>query len=175
MIGRNRERGSPVLAGMQRLLRPFAIALVSMAVVACGWEFPGLQPAPLASVEAPAGPLVIVETHGGECPQGACGSKIAIEPDGRVHATDPERVELGILTGATLESLLTEIGKADFAALRSHPFTGTCPVAFDGQETIYTFTTASGAERIATCEIIVDPAAPLFVAVSAAIAGARQP
>jgi hypothetical protein len=160
---------------MQRLLPPLAIALVSLAVVACGWEFPGVQPAPLASGEGPAGPLVIVETRGGECPQGACGSTIAIEPDGRVHATAPERTELGTLTDVALGSLVTEIEKADFAALKSHPFTGTCPVAFDGQETVYTFTTGSGTERIASCEFVVEPTAPLFVAVRAAVAGARQP
>jgi hypothetical protein len=43
-------------------------------------------------------------------------------------------------------------------------------VAFDGQETIYTFATASGVERIASCEVEVDPSDPLFVAVSAALA-----
>jgi hypothetical protein len=160
---------------MHPLLRPLAIALVSLAVVACGWEFPGLQPAPLASGEGPAGPLVIVETRGGECPKGACGSTIAIEPDGRVHATAPERTDLGTLTDVTLESLVTEIEKADFAALKSRPFTGTCPVAFDGQETVYTFMTAAGPERIASCEFVVDPTAPLFVAVAAAIAGSANP
>ena len=71
------------------------------------------------------------------------------------------------MTGA----LLVAITKADFVALKSRPFTGTCPVAYDGQETIYTFATASGAERIASCEVVVDPAAPLFVAVAAALAG----
>jgi hypothetical protein len=118
---------------------------------------------------------VIVETRGGECPQGACGSTIAIEPDGRVHATAPERTDLGTLPRATLEALVTEIEKADFAELKSHPFTGTCPVAFDGQETVYTFTTGFGPERIASCEFVVEPTSPLFVAVSAAVASARQP
>jgi len=154
---------------MQRILRPLAIALVSLAVVACGWEFPGLQPAPLASAEGPAGPLVIVETRGGECPQGPCGSTIAIEPDGRIHATAPERQELGTLSGSALEALVTEIGRTDFAVLKSHPFTGTCPTAYDGQETIYMFNTASGTERIASCEVVVDTAAPLFVAIGAAM------
>jgi hypothetical protein len=160
---------------MQRLLRPLGIALVSLAVVACGWEFPGVQPAPLESGKGPAGPLAIVEMRGGECPQGACESKIAIEPDGRVHATAPERQELGTLSGPALEALVTEIARTDFAAMKGHPFTAICPTAYDGQETIYTFSTASGMERIASCEVVVDPAAPLFVAVSAAVAGARQP
>jgi hypothetical protein len=75
----------------------------------------------------------------------------------------------------TFEGLTTEIAQADFLALKSRPFTGTCPIAFDGQETIYTFATASGSERIATCEVDVDPAAPLFVAVGAVLAGVAAP
>jgi hypothetical protein len=117
-----------------------------------------------------AGPLVTVETRGGECPDGACGSTIVIEADGRVHATAPTAAELGSLPGVTLEGLATEISKTDFGTLKSRPFTGTCPVAFDGQETIYTFETPSGAERIASCEVEVDPSAPVFIAVSAALA-----
>ena len=69
------------------------------------------------------------------------------------------------------EALATELSQADFVALMRRPFTGTCPIAYDGQETIYTFTTASGAVRIASCEVVVDPVAPLFVAVAAALAG----
>lgn len=117
------------------------------------------------------GPLVTVETRGGECPQGACGSTIAIEADGRIHATAPAPVELGIVPAVTLGGLTTEIAQTDFAALKSHPFTDTCPVAFDGQEIVYTFSTPAGIERIASCEVVVDPDAPLFVAVSAALAG----
>ena len=77
---------------------------------------------------------------------------------------------LGTVPAVVLEGLATEISKADFGALKSRPFTGTCPVAFDGQETIYTFATPSGAVRIASCEVEVDPSDPLFVAVSAALA-----
>jgi hypothetical protein len=113
---------------------------------------------------------VTVETRGGECPDRACGSTVVIEADGRVHATAPTAVELGLLPAVTLEGLATEISKTDFGALKSRPFTGTCPVAFDGQETIYTFGTASGADRIASCEVEIDPSEPVFIAVSAALA-----
>ena len=68
-----------------------------------------------------------------------------------------------------LGALTTEIVQADFAALQSHPFTDTCPIAYDGQETIYLFTTSSGLQRIASCEVVVDPTAPLFLAVAAAM------
>jgi len=117
----------------------------------------------------PGRPLVTVETRGGMCAQGACDSTIAIEVDGRIHAIAPAPAELGTVPGRALEALTTEIAQADFPALKSHPFTDTCPIAYDGQETIYTFTTTSAAQRIASCEVVVDPAAPLFLAVDAAM------
>jgi len=109
------------------------------------------------------------------CAQGACDSTIAIEVDGRVHAIAPAPTELGTVPDRGLEALNTEIAQADFAALTSRPFTGTCPIAFDGQETVYTFAIGSDIHRIASCEVVVDPAAPLFVAVSAALAGVVAP
>lgn len=135
---------------------------------------PRRSPLPNAS-PASSHPLVTVETRGGLCPKGACGSTIAIEADGRVHAIAPASAELGTAPDGVFEALATEIAQADFVALKGHPFTGTCPIAYDGQETIYTFTTASGAERIASCEFVVDPAAPLFLAVAAALASAAAP
>ena len=52
----------------------------------------------------------------------------------------------------------------------SHPFTGECPVNVDGQEIIYEFGAPSGTERIASCEVEVDPGLPSFAAVQAALA-----
>lgn len=153
----------------RRLASPIAIALAVSVLAGCAANGSPAVVRPTLS-SAPAGPLVTVETRGGECPEGACGSRIVIEADGRVHATAPVGAELGSLPGVTLDGLATEIAKADFSALKSRPFTGTCPVAFDGQETIYTFGTASGAERIASCEVEVDPSEPVFIAVSAALA-----
>jgi hypothetical protein len=157
----------PKPAGRLALL----IQLVAAASLLAGCVAQGspavVSPTPRST---PAGPLVTVETRGGECPDGACGSTIVIEADGRVHATAPTAAELGSLPGITLDGLATEISKTDFGALKSRPFTGTCPIAFDGQETIYTFGTASGAERIASCEVEVDPSGPVFIAVSAALA-----
>jgi hypothetical protein len=141
-------------------------ARASPAVVPTGSPAASVSPTPTSP---PAGPLLTVETRGGECPEGACGSIIVIETDGRVHATAPAAGELRVLPDVILEGLVTEISKADFSTLKSHPFTGTCPVAFDGQETIYTFVTSSGSERVASCEVEVDPSDPLFVAVSAAL------
>jgi hypothetical protein len=130
---------------------------------------PSVSAQPVASSPPLSDPLVTVETRGGMCLQGACGSAIAIETDGRVHAIAPAPADLGTLPDRALEALTTEIAQADFAALKSHPFTDTCPIAYDGQETIYLFSTPSGLQRIASCEVVVDPTAPLFLAVAAAM------
>jgi hypothetical protein len=106
--------------------------------------------------------------------QGACGGVVVIDADGRVHTGPPENEELGVVPEATLGGLATEIEQADFAAIKSRPFTDTCPIAFDGQQVIYTFATPSGDERIDSCEVIVDPANPLFAAVQAALAGIER-
>ena len=136
---------------------------------------PSAPPSTLAPGATPSHPLVTVETRGGMCTQGACDSTIAIEADGRVHAIAPAPAELGTVPDRRLEALNTEIAQADFASLTSHPFTGTCPIAFDGQETVYTFSIGSDTQRIASCEVVIDPAAPLFVAVAAALADAGHP
>jgi hypothetical protein len=127
---------------------------------------------PSAAPSEADGTIVTVETTGGECVQGACGGTIAIEADGRIHATAPASAELGRVSAITLEGLATEVAQADFGRLQSRPFTDTCPIAFDGQETIYTFTTPSGPVRLDSCKVVVDPADPLFVAVAAALAEA---
>ena len=43
------------------------------------------------------------------------------------------------LAPADRRALLRAIGKLDPAYLRAHPFSGTCPVAYDGQESTYRF------------------------------------
>jgi hypothetical protein len=40
---------------------------------------------------------------------------------------------------------------------------------FDGQEQIYTFATAGGPVRLASCEVEIDPSDPLFAAVESAL------
>ena len=67
---------------------------------------------------------------------------------------------------ANLEAMAALIEATDFEAIRAHPFTGTCPVAFDGQEVVYEFTTSDGVERIESCVTEVDPQHALFEAVA---------
>ena len=134
-------------------------------------EEPSSPPSAVPSVAT--GPLVTLETQGGHCMQGACGGTVAIDTDGRVHSTAPEAKDLGVLSDVLLEALTTEIAQADFEAIKSRPFTDTCPIAFDGLQLIYTFTTPSGSEKIDSCAVVVDPANPLFAAADAAFASVQ--
>jgi hypothetical protein len=119
----------------------------------------------------PDGPLVVVSTRGGECPEGMCTSRTVIERDGRVHRTEPDAMDVGRIPADTARALDAAIRSTDFELLRSRPFTGECPVNFDGQELIYEFSAPNGVERLASCEVEIDPAHPLFSAVEAALAG----
>jgi hypothetical protein len=147
---------------MRRLVAGFAIVLL----------VGGCSPAAVASLlPASTLPLVTVTTRGGECPEGACGSTLVVERDGRLRQTAPEDVVIGEVTPEALAALDGAIKAADFAAIRSRPFTGECPVNFDGQEVIYEFGgPTGGVERIASCETEIDPGEPLFRAVELALA-----
>jgi hypothetical protein len=143
-----------------RLLLILAIALSAVVVAACAGQGP---------LTMSGGPLVTVEIRGGECPAGACETTVTLERDGRVHQAAKPPNDLGVVPPAHLAALDAAIKATDFAALRSHPFTGECPTAHDGQEIIFAFGTPDGVERISTCEVAVDFGQPLFVAVSTAL------
>lgn len=117
---------------------------------------------------------MVVSLRGGECPQGLCESTTVIERSGRVHRTAPEPVELGSARPDLLEILAIAIDAADYEAIRSVPFSGECPVNFDGQETIFDFHADGRVERIASCETEIDPNAPLFAAVEALLQALPQ-
>lgn len=152
-----------------RLRRLFCVLLVAGAVAAC-------SPAAVASLlPAASGPLVTVTTRGGECPEGPCGSTIVIERGGRTHQTAPIEADLGSVTAHALAALDAAVKTTDFAVVRSRPFTGECPVNFDGQEVIYEFTRPHGVERVASCETEIDPTMPVFAAVAAAFASVGAP
>lgn len=156
---------------MQTLRRAHlpVIALIGLAalVSACATSGSGSLTVPLPVAN---GPLLTVESRGGECMAGPCGSTVVIERDGKVHSADKLPNDLGILPPEQLAALDTVIKATDFAVLANRPFTGECPTAFDGQEYIFEFGAPNGTQRIATCEVAVDYGSPVFVAVAAALA-----
>ena len=186
MIGRNRAAGSDVVARCRTTSLPSRTVRRRRGdprhprrrLLRCSLVARHRARAPVGASRRPVpsiavGPLVSLETQGGHCLQGACGGTVIIDTDGRVHTTAPENKELGALSDVLLEALTIEIEQADFEAIKSRPFTDTCPIAFDGQELIYTFTTPSGDREIDSCQVIVDPAHPLFAAADAAFASVQ--
>lgn len=150
---------------MQTIRRAQVIAIVVLVVAAAGLLAGCSMLGPAAS-----GPLVTVELRGGHCINPPCGGKVVLERDGRVHPDDPAAADLGTVPPEQIALISTAINATDFAVLKSRPFTGECPVNFDGQEVIYEFSAPTGIERIASCEVEVDMGAPLFVAVATALA-----
>lgn len=141
------------------------VILLAFALIAAG-----CSSIPLAGV---GGTLVVVETRGGHCINPPCGSRIAIDADGRVHQLAPEPVELGKVPAGPLATLSAAVRATDFATIKSTPFTGECPVRFDGQEVIYEITLSGGTETLASCTVEIAPDLPFVVAIDAALASAR--
>jgi hypothetical protein len=158
---------------MQTIRRAQAVVrtifFLSVAVVAAGCSPGAATTGPVASGPATTGALLTVETRGGLCVDGPCGAIVILERDGRVHAAAKPPNDLGTVPPGRLAALAALIRTTDFAALRSHRFTGECPTAFDGQEIVFAFGAPDGVQRIATCEVEVDFGHPLFVAVSTAL------
>ena len=153
-----------MLPSVSSVASPATFLAVALMAAACSTGATG--PSPVAT---PAGPLVTIETRGGECVDAPCGMTVYLERDGRVHQAAKPPNDLGTVPPSTLATLDAAIRITDFAALKSHPFTGQCPTLYDGQEIVFEFEAPGGVQRIATCEVKVDFGQPLFVAVSAAL------
>jgi hypothetical protein len=96
-----------------------------------------LGAAPASSRLARSGaPIVVVVRHGGLCVTGReCRSELRIDDatvSGEGYRSRP-------LAASERAALLRAIGKLDLRSIRAHPFTGTCPTAYDGSESIYRF------------------------------------
>lgn len=152
-----------------------------MALVAAGCSAASSAASPAASAAAsaaaasaaasidPSGALVTVELRGGECVAAICDTLITLDASGRIHLSAKPPNDLGTASAAQLKALQDAIDTTDFAALRRPVFSGTCPTAYDGQELIFSFTTAHGVERLASCQTALDYNAPVFKALSAAM------
>lgn len=172
---RSHRRPTKVLT-MRRDMIVLAIALLVLALSATGCGAGSLQPTTTATptptltpTPTPVGVILTVETRGGRCVDGPCGETFFVERDGLVHQAAKQPNEIGIVPPAELAALDEAIRTTDFAALKSHRFTGTCPTAYDGQELVFEFHAPGGVERIASCEVNVDFGEPLFVAVANAV------
>jgi hypothetical protein len=119
--------------------------------------------------------LLTVQYRGGMCRTGPCDRTLGISRDGRGVVLAPQPAELGQIPAALFQAVQQQLSLADFEQLGSRPFTGECPVNYDGQELIFTFYGATGPIRLASCEVELDPSHPLFASIEAALAAVAAP
>jgi hypothetical protein len=120
-------------------------------------------------------PVITMEFSGGFCVYGLCHAEIAIYRDGTyVSSNGLGDLLIASLSENELEELIAEMEATDFDEIRAHPFTDTCPIAYDGQEITYRFYTEDGLNVIPSCQYEIDEEAPLFAAL-AVIVGAQTP
>src|SRR5262245_61590177 len=125
--------GVPPMEPMSRLVLPTLAISVLAAFVA-------LSPTASAGASGRLGaPLVSVARHGGLCfvPSSGGGRECREEltiTDREIRATGyrPRK-----LTAPERTRLRAAIAALDWTAIRRRPFRGTCPTAFDGQESVY--------------------------------------
>lgn len=112
--------------------------------------------------------ILTIRTRGGMCVNGECWSEKQIKADGSFTATDSTGAQKnGTLDAAAVAELIQQIAATEFEQLKAQPFTGTCPIAYDGQEYVYTFQTVSGPQTIESCAVEIDENSPLFQNIAA--------
>lgn len=142
---------------MKRVLIGITLAVIAGVVLA------GCATAQAATPK-PTDPLVSVHSEGGLCVYGGCSRDVMVLQNGTYTVKDGSgKTTSGALDAAALTQLKQAVNGADFNAIRSKPFTGTCPIAYDGQE--YTFTlykAGGGTEVLDSCKVELDMNSAMF-------------
>lgn len=136
--------------------------LVLLAVVLTGCAAIPAAPAAPPSPE-PVVLLLKAEARGGLCVTGTtCESSITVLSDGTWTAVGNGGTRSGTLPGGRVAALADAVAQTGLA--EAPPFTGTCPIAYDGQEQVLTWLEAGAQVSIASCEREFDPDDPLVAA-----------
>lgn len=176
---------------MNRSFARYAVGLIMLlSLAACGTpdqptgqtgDMPAASPSASAAAPGSGTPkiaadatLLTIRTRGGMCP-GGCWSEQQIKADGSYVASDYTGMQKnGTLDPAEAAKLTQLIAESDLNQIKAQPFTGTCPIAFDGLEFVYTFQTMSGPVEIASCESGIDERSPLFQQIASILATINQ-
>ena len=93
--------------------------------------------------------VVTVDVTGGECANGPCGAQYVIRGDGSIDGPEGSPASIPAERAAEIAALAAS---TDWDAVRAVPFTGECPVNFDGQKHIYSFPADTGDLVFDSCE-----------------------
>ncbi len=137
--------------------------VVILAVVLSGCAAVPAVPAAGPPSPQPVVLLVKAERRGGLCVSGSmCESSITVRTDGTYTWRGNADGRSGTLSPDRFEALAAAVEQTGLAS--APPFTGTCPVAYDGQEQVLTWLVDGEPVSSASCERVFDPADPLVVA-----------
>ncbi len=115
-----------------------------------------------AAPAAPPSPVLLAarEAMGGLCRVDApCGHTLTVLTDGSWELQAFEGRKEGVLTPDRLARLVDAAADTGLAAAPA--FTGTCPLAYDGEEVTYRWRDGDRIREVGSCEREVDPADPL--------------
>lgn len=104
--------------------------------------------------------ILKIEKMGGLCAGGeTCSSTYDLSSNGSFYFNGNS----GSVSSGVISEAVTLIDDADFKTIKKYPYTETCPTAYDGQKTIYTFYfTMGGSETLDSCEYVVPADDELF-------------
>lgn len=165
---------------MKTVYRWILVLIATAALAACGMtpttDAPSTGESPAPSEVAGNDPLLTVEFRGGMCVAGSeCKNTLVITEAGEYSYTLGQSApQTGTIDAGTIATLEEQMAAADFEEIKAQPFTGTCPLAFDGPELVYTFHTDAGDQTLESCSVGIDENSPLFQTVGAIIATAQQ-
>lgn len=106
--------------------------------------------------------LLKVRKTGGMCRLNSCDRELTILNNGTYRYEDATKTGAGKLSRRAFSRLKQRLAKLNIEQVRSQPFTGTCPIAYDGPETLYRFLIGQTVEEISDCKSAIDPGDPLF-------------
>jgi hypothetical protein len=89
--------------------------------------------------------------------------ELTIRPDGLYRYNNGvSKPRSGVLSQQELRLLKQRVQQANFSAIKSKPFKGTCPIAYDGIEVVYLFQLHQGVEEISACKYAINGKSLLF-------------
>lgn len=88
---------------------------------------------------------------------------VIIRPDGvYFYRANGQRSKQLFLSKLDLQRLNQRFTATNLAKIKTQPFQGTCPIAYDGNEMVYTFRTHAGVEEISACKYQIPGNSLLF-------------
>jgi hypothetical protein len=140
------------------------VAVCLFSLPACGSpasQFTLTTTTPEPTLTTDRGALVAGRSvTGGMCVDGGCQQRFRVYRNGEWdYITNGGRSRSGRLTTNELTILQSSVRATRIAAAPA--FTGTCPTAFDGSETSYTWVVAGQVHEESTCTKQISPSDPL--------------